>query len=330
MVTWNNLDTLASYDKLATMKKRVNIVEAMSGENGADRVARYNAPMAGGLNFNYAAKEVDDTILEALAELAEEAQLVEKFEELYNGAVINTGEKRLVLHHLARRQLGKDVIVDGVNKRDFYVSQQKKAADFANKVHAGEITNAAGEKFTTVVQIGIGGSDLGPRALYIALENWAKVNNTAKMEAKFISNVDPDDAAAVLKSIDVSRALFIVVSKSGTTLETLTNEAFVKDALEKAGLDPSKHMLAVTSETSPLAKSDDYLEAFFMDDFIGGRFSSVSAVGGVILSLAFGPEIFARIFDGAAEEDKLATNKDVLKNPDMLDALIGVYERNVQ
>ena len=76
MVTWNNLDTLASYDKLATMKKRVNIVEAMSGENGADRVARYNAPMAGGLNFNYAAKEVDDTILEALAELAEEAQLV--------------------------------------------------------------------------------------------------------------------------------------------------------------------------------------------------------------------------------------------------------------
>ena len=330
MVTWNNLDTMASYDKLAAMKKRVNIVEAMSGENGADRVARYNAPMAGGMNFNYAAKEVDDTILEALAELAEEAQLVEKFEELYNGAVINTGEKRMVLHHLARIQLGKDVIVDGVNKRDFYVSQQKKAADFANKVHAGEITNAAGEKFTTVVQIGIGGSDLGPRALYIALENWAKVNNTAKMEAKFISNVDPDDAAAVLKSIDVSRALFIVVSKSGTTLETLTNEAFVKDALEKAGLDPSKHMLAVTSETSPLAKSDDYLEAFFMDDFIGGRFSSVSAVGGVILSLAFGPEIFARILDGAAEEDKLATNKDVLKNPDMLDALIGVYERNVQ
>ena len=150
------------------------------------------------------------------------------------------------------------------------------------------------------------------------------------MEAKFISNVDPDDAAAVLKSIDVSRSLFIVVSKSGTTLETLTNEAFVKDALTKAGLDPSKHMLAVTSETSPLAKSDDYLTAIFMDDFIGGRYSSVSAVGGAILSLAFGPEIFARILDGMAEEDKLATNKDIFKNPDLLDALIGVYERNVQ
>ena len=330
MATWNNLDTLASYKKLAGLKNHVDIKEAMSGENGATRVAKYSAPMAEGLSFNYAAKQVDDTVLAALAELAEESQLADKFEELYNGAVINTGEKRLVLHHLARRQLGTDVVVDGVNKREFYVSQQEKAADFANKVHAGEITNAAGEKFTTVVQIGIGGSDLGPRALYIALENWAKENGVAKMEAKFISNVDPDDAAAILKSTDLAHALFIVVSKSGTTLETLTNEAFVKDALIKAGLNPANHMLAVTSETSPLAKSDDYLEAFFMDDYIGGRYSSSSAVGGVVLSLAFGPEIFARILNGAAEEDKLAANKNILENPDMLDALIGVYERNVQ
>lgn len=330
MVTWNNLDTLASYKKLAGLKNHVSVADVMSGDNGADRVARYSAPMAAGLSFNYAAKEVDDEILNVLAELAKEQQLADKFKELYNGAVINTGEKRLVLHHLARRQMGDAVIVDGVDKREFYVSQQEKAADFANKVHAGEITNAAGEKFTTVVQIGIGGSDLGPRALYIALENWARENDALKMEAKFISNVDPDDAAAVLKSIDVSRSLFIVVSKSGTTLETLTNESFVKDALKKAGLDPSKHMLAVTSETSPLAKSDDYLAAVFMDDFIGGRYSSSSAVGGVVLSLAFGPDVFARILAGAAEEDKLAANTDILENPDMLDALIGLYERNVQ
>jgi glucose-6-phosphate isomerase len=330
MVTWKNLDTLVSYQKLTGMKNRVNIAEVMSGESGAERAANYSSPMAEGLSFNYAAKEVDESILAQLAALAEEAQLVDKFEALYNGEIINTGEQRMVLHHLARRQLGKDVMHDGVNKRDFYVSQQQKVADFTEKVYSGEITNAAGEKFTTVVQIGIGGSDLGPRAIYLALENWAKVNNTLKMEAKFISNVDPDDAAAVLNSIDVSRSLFIVVSKSGTTLETLTNEAFVKDALQKAGLDPSKHMLAVTSETSPLAKSDDYLEAFFMDDFIGGRFSSSSCVGGAILSLAFGPDIFERILNGAAQQDKLATNKDLLQNPDMLDALIGVYERNVQ
>lgn len=330
MTTWNNLDTLASYKKLAGMKNRVNVAEAMSGENGADRVARYTVPMAEDLSFNYAAKEVDDTILEALAQLADEQQLVEKFEELYNGAIINTGEQRRVLHHLARKQLGDAVVVDGVDKRDFYVSQQEKAAEFAKKVHAGEITNAAGETFTTVVQIGIGGSDLGPRALYIALENWAKANDTLKMEAKFISNVDPDDAAAVLNSIDVSRSLFIVVSKSGTTLETLTNEAFVKNALVEAGLDPSNHMLAATSETSPLAQGDDYRESFFMDDFIGGRYSSSSVVGGVVLSLAFGPDVYARILEGAAAQDELAKNKDITKNADLLDALIGVYERNVQ
>ena len=328
MITWNNLDKLASFQELLDAK-RVNLAEVMAGENGAERVKKYSVPMAEGLAFNYGAKQVDDAVLEVLAKLAEEAQLTEKYEALYNGEVINTGEKRLVLHQLTRGQLGEDVVADGVNKRDFYVEQQTKIAEFANKVHAGEITNAAGEKFTTVVQIGIGGSDLGPRAMYLALENWAKVNDTLKMKAQFISNVDPDDAAGVLSNIDIAHSIFVLVSKSGTTLETLTNESFVKDALAKAGLDASKHMIAVTSETSPLAKSDDYLAAFFMDDYIGGRYSSTSAVGGAVLSLAFGPEVFAQFLDGAAKEDELSKNKELLENPAMLDALIGVYERNV-
>ena len=328
MVTWNNMDTLASFEALKKVEK-VDLAAVMSGESGAERVEKYSIPMAEGLVYNYAAKQVDDSVLKALEKLAEEAQLAEKYALLYNGEVINTGEKRLVLHHMTRGQLGEAVVADGVDKRSFYTEQQKKIAEFAHKVHAGEITNAAGEKFTTVVQIGIGGSDLGPRAMYLALENWAKQNQTLKMEAKFISNVDPDDAAAVLKSVDVAHALFVLVSKSGTTLETLTNESFVKDALKNAGLDASRHMVAVTSETSPLAKSADYLAAFFMDDYIGGRYSSTSAVGGAVLSLAFGPEVFAQFLDGAAKADEMAKNKEVLQNAAMLDALIGVYERNV-
>ena len=260
MITWKNLDTVSAYQELQKVAP-VNLTEAMAGENGADRVRKYSVPMAAGLAFHYAARQVDDKILEVLGKLAEETQLAEKFEALYNGEVINTGEKRMVLHHMTRGQLGEAVVADGVDKRDFYMEQQRKIAELANKVHSGEITNAAGEKFTTVVQIGIGGSDLGPRAMYLALENWARVNNTFKMEARFISNVDPDDAAAVLNTIDVAHSLFVLVSKSGTTLETLTNESFVKDALKNAGLDASKHMIAVTSETSPLAKSDDYLAA---------------------------------------------------------------------
>lgn len=328
MINWKNLDTIDSYQELSKVA-RVNLAEVMAGANGAERVKKYSVPMGEGLVYNYAAKQINDDVLAALAKLADETQLAEKFEALYNGEVINTGEKRRVLHHLTRGQLGETVAEDGVDKRAFYVEQQNRIAKLANKVHSGEITNAAGEKFTTVVQIGIGGSDLGPRAMYLALENWAKVNNTFKMEAKFISNVDPDDAAAVLNSVDVAHSLFILVSKSGTTLETLTNESFVKDALKNAGLDASKHMIAVTSETSPLAKSDDYLAAFFMDDYIGGRYSSTSAVGGAVLSFAFGPEVFAQFLDGAASEDKLAANKDLLANPAMLDALIGIYERNV-
>jgi glucose-6-phosphate isomerase len=328
MATWKNLDTLETFKALSEVK-RVKLAEAMSGVEGAERVKKYSVPMAEGFSYNFAAKQVDDEVLNALKALAEEAQLAEKFEELYNGAVINTGENRLVLHQLTRGQLGNAVEADGVDKREFYVKQQARIAEFANKVHNGGITNAAGEKFTTVVQIGIGGSDLGPRAMYLALENWAKKNNTLKMKAQFISNVDPDDAAAVLNAVDVAHALFVLVSKSGTTLETLTNESFVKEALKKAGLDASKHMIAVTSETSPLAKSDDYLAAFFMDDYIGGRFSSTSAVGGAVLSLAFGPDVFAQFLEGAAAEDKLSANKNVMENPEMLDALIGVYERNV-
>ena len=328
MATGKNLDTLETFKALSEVK-RVKLAEVMSGAEGAERVKKYSVPMAEGFSYNFAAKQVDDEVLGALKALAEEAQLAEKFEELYNGAVMNTGENRLVLHQLTRGQLGNAVEADGVDKREFYVKQQARIAEFANKVHNGEITNAAGEKFTTVVQIGIGGSDLGPRAMYLALENWAKKNNTLKMKAQFISNVDPDDAAAVLNAVDVAHALFVLVSKSGTTLETLTNESFVKEALKKAGLDASKHMIAVTSETSPLAKSDDYLAAFFMDDYIGGRFSSTSAVGGAVLSLAFGPDVFAQFLEGAAAEDKLSANKNVMENPEMLDALIGVYERNV-
>ena len=329
MIQWRNLDKLNAYQNLMNEKDRVDLTSAMAGESGGKRVAEYSVPMAAGLKYSFAAKQVDDHILKLLCDLAAEAQLADKFKELYNGAVINTGEKRLVLHQLTRGQLGEAVMADGKDKRAFYTEQQRKIADFARKVHNGEILNEKGEKYTTAVQIGIGGSDLGPRAMYLALENWARKNQTFRMEAKFISNVDPDDAAAVLASVDPSRTIFILVSKSGTTLETLTNEAFVREALAKAGLSPSRHMIAVTSETSPLASSSDYLAAFFMDDYIGGRYSSTSAVGGAVLSLAFGPEVFERFLNGAAEEDRLSAQSDPMENAAMLDALIGVYERNI-
>ena len=323
---WNNADSYESWKKLMSLKGQVSLKKELN----ADRVKNYSAKMAAGLTYNYAAKQVNDQILGVMQNLADEMALTEKFAELFNGATINTGENRKVLHHLLRGQLGNDIEYDGKNARTFYVEQQEKIAAFAKDVHEGKVANAKGEKFTTVVQIGIGGSDLGPRAMYLALEEWAKKNNSLKMNAKFISNVDPDDGAAVISTVDLAHTLFVLVSKSGTTQETLANELFVKDFIKKAGLNPANHMIAVTSETSPLANNPEYLASFYIDDYIGGRFSSTSAVGGAVLSLAFGGEVFAAFLKGANEADITAKNANIKENPALLDALIGVYERNAQ
>lgn len=329
-IQWKNLDNAEAFKKLLTLKGQVSLKKILS----AERIKSYSIPMPGNLTYNYAAKQVNTQILSILQELADEMQVTEKFQSLYEGEIINTGEKRMVLHHMLRGQLGKKVdYTDSTgtkNALDFYQKQLSAIQTFTEQVHSGKISNESGEKFTTVVQIGIGGSDLGPRALYLALEEWAKRKECQKMTARFISNVDPDDAVSICTSIDLSKTLFILVSKSGTTQETLTNELFVKKFLSDKGLNPSKHMIAVTSETSPLANNPDYLTSFYIDDYIGGRYSSSSAVGGAVLSLAYGFETFKKFLNGAHEADKTAKNKNILENASLLDALIGVYERNVQ
>jgi len=271
---------------------------------------------------------VDAEALSLLQALADEQALVAKYKALLDGETINTGENRKVLHHLLRGEQGRPVVEGGKNIGEFYRGELRRFCDFAELVHHGKYKGSTGKSFTAVVQIGIGGSDLGPRALYLALENWAAKEGAKKLDAKFISNVDPDDASAVLASAPLEQSLFVLVSKSGTTQETLANELFVKGKLQNAGLDASKHMVAVTSETSPLARNPAYLDSFYIDDYVGGRYSSSSAVGGCAISLAFGPQVFRDFLAGAAEADKLALEPDILKNAALLDALIGVWERN--
>jgi glucose-6-phosphate isomerase len=149
------------------------------------------------------------------------------------------------------------------------------------------------------------------------------------MKTRFISNVDPDDADEVLRGVNLNSTLFILVSKSGTTQETLANETLVRNRLEAAGLDPAKSLIAVTSASSPLARNPDYLASFYIDDFIGGRYSTSSAVGGVIITLAYGPETFQDFLAGAHSIDEAALEPSIEKNASLMDALIGIYERNV-
>jgi glucose-6-phosphate isomerase len=324
MAKFSNLDASLAFQELLSLRP-----PALASLLSARRIASSDIPMGGGLTFNWAASPVDEKILDAFGRIASEQELVAKYRLLAEGAIMNTGEKRMVLHHLARGQLGAKVEREGRDLRAFYEGERAKAADFAASVHSGAIRGSTGKTFTTAVQIGIGGSDLGPRALYIALERWARTQGKQRMEARFISNVDPDDANTVLERCDLERSLFVLVSKSGTTQETLANEVLVRRSLEKARLDPSRHMVAVTSETSPLARNPGYLASFYIDDFIGGRYSSSSAVGGVVLSLAFGGETFASFLAGAHEADRLALESDLSRNAALMDAMIGIYERNV-
>jgi len=322
---YNNFDKTAVFKKLEEQAKEVLILKDLLD---AKRVEKCVVPMAAGLKYLWAAKAVSDHTVKLLQELADEQELIEKYKAILNGEMMNTGEKRKVLHHLTRGQQGQPVIENGKNIGDFYRKELDRFCDFASAVHGGKYKGSTGKDFTTVVQIGIGGSDLGPRAMYLALDNWAVSEGKKKLDAKFISNVDPDDASAVIASCTLEKCLFILVSKSGTTQETLANELFVKDKLSKAGLDPSKHMIAVTSETSPLAGNPAYLDSFYIDDYIGGRYSSSSAVGGCVLSLAFGPQTFREFLEGAANADKTALETDIHKNAALLDALIGIWERN--
>ena len=324
-LSYKNLDQTTAYGRLKGINAKAISLKTLLT---ADRIGQCSIPAGGGLTYNYAAKKVTDEVLAGLQQLADEQQLTDKFEDLYNGAVANVGEKRMVLHHLLRGQLGNPVVHGGKDLGGFYAEQLKKIAGFCAEVHKGKRTGSTGKKFKVAVQIGIGGSDLGPRALYLALEQYARERKLLKMQAKFISNVDPDDANAVLADLKLETTLFILVSKSGTTQETLANEQLVRAKLAAAGLDASKHMVAVTSETSPLAKSSDYAASFFIDDFIGGRYSSTSAVGGAILSLAFGPKVFEEILAGAHEADVLARHSNLRENAAMMDAMIGVWERN--
>ncbi len=325
MIQYNNFDQCPVYEALKKSEK-ADLKKLLT----AERINRYEAPIAAGLSFHYGCSPLTNKTIELLQQTAEDRQLVEKYRALLTGERINTGEKRKVLHQLTRGACCGTVNEDGKDIGAFYKEQLNRLLQFAAKVHAGEIKGSTGKAFQKVIQIGIGGSDLGPRAIYLALKEYAIAQNSLKMEADFISNVDPDDATAVLNGVDFETTLFILVSKSGTTQETLTNQNFVLDKIRQAsieGMNPSAHMVTVTSETSPLANSDSFLDSFYIDDYIGGRYSSCSAVGGVLLSLAFGGDLFQQFLEGAHQADLASLEPDIKKNGTLMDALIGVWQR---
>lgn len=294
----------------------------VEGNLSPERIERY-AATAGEFKLLYATERVNDDVLHALKELAGEARLIDKMQEMQRGDVINKihgfpSEERMVLH---------------TAMRDFFLHPNEgKAASEAAKMARRECDKLKEfmakidqqNKFTDIVQVGIGGSFLGPAAFYIACQAFRKKGR----KGHFISNVDPDDAAAVMRQVDPKKTLVVVVSKSGSTLETVTNEALVRHYFEQAGCDPNEHFIAVTGEKSPMDNPQRYLASFYMWDFIGGRYSVTSMVGAVMLAFTLGYDQFMNILKGAHEMDRIALNPDIHQNLPMLSAMLGVWNRN--
>ena len=282
---------------------------------------------AAGFDLLYATQRIDEQVLEGLQDLADQSGLIDQFRRMKRGDVLNRiegfeSEQRQVLHTATRDLFSESP----ANPAATAQAAQELASlkGFLHGIDTGRIAGAGNLRFTDLIHIGIGGSDLGPRALYLALAAYRLPGRNVH----FISNVDPDDAAAVLRAVNLETSLVNVVSKSGTTLETLTNEEIVRQAFINKGLKPERHFIAVTGEKSQMDTPERYLHAFHMFDYIGGRYSATSMVGAVMLSFALGLDNFMEILRGANDMDLAAETRDIRRNPPLLLALIGIWNRN--
>ncbi len=277
-----------------------------------------------GFKLLYGTEKISDEVLAALIELRKEASLIEKMHEMQDGVKVNYTDGD---HTPARPALHTAV-------RDFFdhpnPNPVARDAAFLAKKEADRLKEfiAKIEKenvFNEMIMIAIGGSDLGPRAHYLSLEYLLKPNRTIH----FISNVDPDDTAHVIRQVkDFSKTLVVVVSKSGTTLETATNEALVRQEFKQRGLNPNAHFISVTTPGTPMDNPKLYMNTFHIWDWVGGRFSTSSMCGGVVLSFAYGFDVYWEMLRGAHAMDRAALNPDIHSNIPLLAALIGIWNRN--
>lgn len=317
MTSWHDLTSCKRLQELA--KKPPDLTE--EGVLSPKRIDTFLSK-ALGFTFFYGTQRVSEEIIESLFELAEETGAIRKMEEMQSGEIVNfiegyKSENRSVLHTAMRD------FFENRNSSSIAEEAAKLAYQELEKLKEFLSSLDTKQNITDVVQIGIGGSDLGPQAVYLALEAYHKQGR----KVHFLSNVDPDDAASVLRKVNPKNTLFVVVSKSGNTLETCTNEHFIREFLQEEGIDPLQHMVAITGKGSPMDDPSKYAACFYIWDYIGGRYSATSMVGCFILAFALGMDRLIEFLRGASAMDKLALQKDRSNLP-LLAALLGIWNRN--
>ncbi len=274
-----------------------------------------------GFFMDFSRQRLNENALSLLHESQTLSNALKKFSEMTQGEIVNPTEKRAALHTAARGTGPSPLLFKGGDVKAQMQQVNEKIEQFCTSVHEGKICSACGKPFTQAVVIGIGGSYLGCEFVYQAL-----AGPDRKMDLLFLPNVDIDNFARIIESIDKETTLWIVISKSYTTTETMANLNQVNTWLKDQGISPLDHMVTITAKGSP---GDDpgtpVLASFHMFDFIGGRYSVSSAVGGLPLSLALGHDVFKRFLDGCRTMDTHVLESPAEKNIALTAALISIW-----
>ncbi|OWZ95007.1 glucose-6-phosphate isomerase [Sinorhizobium sp. LM21] len=291
----------------------------------AERFARFSTTL-GDLLLDYSKCAVNDKVLDGLEALARAAKVEEKRDAMFRGDIINITEERAVLHTALRNRGNRPILVDGKDVMPDVNGVLAAMGAFADGIRSGALKGATGKKITDVVNIGIGGSDLGPVMATLAL---APFHDGPRLH--FVSNIDGAHIADTLKLIDPETSLFVIASKTFTTIETMTNaataRAFIADKLGEAAV--GHHFAAVSTALDKVAAFGiDQARVFGFWDWVGGRYSIWSAIG-LPLMIAVGKENFGRFLDGGHAIDEHFRTAPIRQNIPVLLGLLGFYHRNV-
>ena len=281
-----------------------------------------------GIFVDYSKNRLTDETLGLLFQLARESGLADRIAAMFRGDKINVTEHRAVLHVALRAPRDEKIVVDGVNVVPEVHAVLDRMADFSNRVRSGQWTGHTGKRIKTVVNIGIGGSDLGPAMAYEALRHYSDRN----LAFRFVSNIDGTDLVEAVRDLDAAETLFIISSKTFTTLETLTNAHSARDwCLKALGGDEkavAKHFVAVSTNAAEVKKFGiDTKNMFEFWDWVGGRYSYDSAIG-LSLMIAIGPDRFREMLGGFHTMDEHFRTAPLEKNLPVILGLIGVWYNN--
>lgn len=315
-----------AWKKLQKEYKRIKNIHMRDLFLADDKRAKKYTLKLKDMYLDYSKNRFDDKVMENLIALAKECKLEEKIKDMFDGVKINNTENRSVLHIALRNRSKRAIFSDNENVMPKINNVLQKIKNFSEAVRSGEFKGYTGKKLTNIVNIGIGGSDLGPVMVCEALRKyWAKDIN-----CYFISNIDGTACAEVLNKIDPETTLFIVASKTFTTIETLTNaktcRQWLVNALGNSAVD--KHFVALSTNKVEVEKFGINTENMFeFWDFVGGRYSLWSAIG-LIIAIAVGYENFEKLLEGAYTMDEHFRTAELHKNIPIIMAMLGIWYNN--